>query len=142
MVTYNHRGDSPPESLIRRPSCPDRRGGSHRARKVPRIIEPGIQRRAEAALEANKHRASPERKGARRYLLSGLVRCDICGFACSERTAPGEGKDYSYYGCMSNRRERGAARRVHPHRIRNVSAPWLEELVWADVKRFVTNPAV
>jgi site-specific DNA recombinase len=109
-------------------------------REVSPIVEPALQQRAEAALEANKHRASPERTGTRKYLLSGLVRCGICGLACSGRTTPGEGKNYSYYACMSNRRERGSAQRIHLHRTRNVSAPWLENLVWADVKRFVTNP--
>jgi site-specific DNA recombinase len=107
---------------------------------VPAIVEPGLQRRAEAALEANKHRASPERVGARRYLLSGLVRCGICDLACSGRTTTSGGKNYSYYGCMSNRRERGPAQIAHLHSARNVSAPWLENLVWADVKRFITNP--
>jgi hypothetical protein len=76
-------------------------------REVSPIVEPGLQERAEAALEANKRRAPPERKNARRYLLSGLVRCGICGFACSGHTTPGEGKNYSYYGCMSNRGECG-----------------------------------
>jgi site-specific DNA recombinase len=76
-------------------------------REVPPIVEPGLQERAEAALEANKRRASPARKNARRYLLSGLVRCGICGLACSGRTTPGQGRNYSYYGCMSNRREHG-----------------------------------
>jgi site-specific DNA recombinase len=102
-------------------------------REVSPIVEPELQEHAEAALEANKRRASPERKNARRYLLSGLVRCGICGFACSGHTTPGEGKNYSYYGCMSNRGECGIARRAHPRRVRNVSAPWLEALVWADV---------
>jgi site-specific DNA recombinase len=78
--------------------------------------------------------------GTRKYLLSGLVRCGMCDLACSGRTTTSQGKNYSYYGCMSNRRERGPARKVHLHRARNVSAPWLEDLVWADVKRFVTNP--
>jgi len=109
-------------------------------REVPPIVEPGLRERAEAALEANKRRASPERKNARRYLLSGLILCGTCGYACSGRTTPGRGKSYSYYGCVSNRRERGPARRVHPHHPRNVSAPWIEGLVWAEVKRFITNP--
>jgi site-specific DNA recombinase len=115
----------------------------HIEREVPPIVEPGLQKRAVAALEANKHRASPERKGARKYLLSGLVRCGMCGFACTGRTSTsrvsGGTKKYSYYGCVSHRAERGAST-VPPHRGPNVSAPWLENLVWTDVKRFVRNP--
>jgi site-specific DNA recombinase len=115
----------------------------HIDREVPPIVELGLQKRAEAALEANKHRASPARKGARKYLLSGLVRCGVCGFACTGRTSTsrvsGGTKKYSYYGCVSHRAERGAST-VPPHRAPSVSAPWLEALVWTDVKRFVRNP--
>src|SRR5919112_5683548 len=115
----------------------------HIEREVPPIVAPGLRERAEAALEANKHRASPARKDRRQYLLSGLVRCSVCGFACTGRTSTsrvsGGTKKYSYYGCVSHRAERGAST-VPPHRAPSVSAPWLENLVWTDVKRFVRNP--
>ena len=115
----------------------------HIEREVPPIVAPGLRERAEAALEANKHRASPARKDRRQYLLSGLVRCSVCGFACTGRTSTsrvsGGTKKYSYYGCVSHRAERGAST-IPPHRGPNVSAPWLENLVWTDVKRFVRNP--
>lgn len=114
-------------------------GGEDIERQVPPIAAPGLRERAEGALEANKHRASPERKGARKYLLSGLVKCGMCGYACTGRTTTSYGKKYHYYGCVSNRTERGAST-VPPHRPPNVRAPWLEDLVWADVKRFVENP--
>jgi site-specific DNA recombinase len=109
-------------------------------REVPPIVDPGLQDRAVAALGTNKRRASPVRKNARKYLLSGLARCGVCGLACSGRTTPGEGKDYSYYACLNNRGERGQERRVHPRRPPSVSAPYLEGLVWADVRGFITNP--
>jgi site-specific DNA recombinase len=115
----------------------------HIEREVPSIVEPGLQKRAEGALDANKNRASLARKGARKYLLSGLVRCGVCGFACTGRTSTsrvsGGTKKYSYYGCVSSRAERGAST-VPPHRAPSVSAPWLEDLVWTDVKQFVRNP--
>jgi site-specific DNA recombinase len=108
-------------------------------RGVPRIVEPGLQQRAEAALEANRYRASAQRKGARKYLLSGLVTCDICGYACTGHTSTRRGKKYSYYGCISNRPELGT-HSAQPHRAPRMSAPWLENLVWDDVKLFVRNP--
>ncbi len=108
-------------------------------REVPPIVEPGLQERAEAALEANRHRASAQRKNARRYLLSGLVACGTCGCACTGHTSSRRGKKYSYYGCVSSyRRELGVS--VQPHAAPRMSAPSLEALVWTDVKRFVTNP--
>ncbi len=119
-------------------------GDDYIERAVPPIVEPTLQRRTEVSLEENKHRASPERKGARKYLLSGLIRCKQCGHACTGRTTTshyrGKKTKYPYYGCISNRAERGAHRTVQPHRAPHVSAPWLEDLVWEDVKRFVRNP--
>jgi site-specific DNA recombinase len=116
-------------------------GDGYIERQVPPIVGVGLQGRALAVLEANKHRASPERKNARNnYLLTGLIRCGVCSFACSGCTITRWGKKYScYYVCISHQAERGAST-VPPHRAPNVSAPWLEELVWADVKQFVTNP--
>jgi hypothetical protein len=55
-------------------------------------------------------------------------------------TPAGERKNYSYYVCMGNRRERGQKQRAPFHRPPRVSAPHLEGLVWADVRGFVTNP--
>jgi site-specific DNA recombinase len=113
-------------------------------REVPAIVEPGLQRRAQEALENNRHRASRVRKGARRYLLSGLVRCETCGHAYGGHAVTsyykGKATRYHYYVCISNRAERGAQRTVQAHNAPSVRAPWLEELVWTDVKRFVNNP--
>ena len=40
---------------------------------------------------------------------------------------------------MSHRTDRGAGS-VRPHRAPNVSAPWLEALVWKDVRQFLEDP--
>jgi site-specific DNA recombinase len=103
-------------------------------------VEPSLQCAAQLALEENRHRASAQRKGARRYLLSGLVRCGTCGRPCCGRpvTKVKGGKRYFYYICTATRPEFAA--KTTPHSTPRVSAPWLEELVWADVKRFVRNP--
>ena len=119
--------------------------GSLYERPVPTIVESGLQRRAIDALEQNRHRASSLRRGARRYLLSGLVRCGVCGHGCQGRTTTNRDKKYSYYACTSQRAERrshatGKTASIEPHRAPSVSAPWLEQLVWSDVKRFITNP--
>jgi site-specific DNA recombinase len=109
-------------------------------REVPPIVESGLQKRAEAALQANRHRASAQRKAARKYLLSGLVTCGICGYACSGHTSTRRGKKYPYYGCMSSNRPELGTHSAQPHYAPRTSAPWLEDLVWSDVKMFVTNP--
>ena len=109
-------------------------------REVPPIAEPGLQNRAEAALQANRRRAEARRKGARKYLLSGLVTCGICGYACTGHTSTRRDKKYPYYGCMSSNRPELGANSAQPHKAPRMNAPWLEDLVWSDVKRFVTNP--
>jgi hypothetical protein len=117
-------------------------------RPVPAIVEPGLRERAEAQRDRNKSRAGELRKNRRNYLLSGLVRCGICGLSCKGRTVTsrvsGGTKTYVYYGCISYRPElggEGSESRILPHRAPNVAAKWLEDLVWADVRRFWRTPA-
>jgi site-specific DNA recombinase len=110
--------------------------------EVPAVVEPGLRERAEAQMVKNKSRAGELRKNGRKYLLSGFVRCGICGFAYSGSTKSSrvsEGiKKYVYYGCFSNRPDRGGG--ALPHRAPCISAEWLESLVWDDIRAFVENP--
>jgi len=111
-------------------------GGDAIEREVPAIVSPELQERARAALRENKRR--PNREGNRRYLLGGLVRCETCGYGCSGHATWGKGKRYSYYSCITNKP--GKAVKTPPHRAPYVRAEWLEETVWADVRRFLENP--
>jgi site-specific DNA recombinase len=109
------------------------------SRQVPAIVDAGVHQRAIEALTENKR--YPNRENDRRYLLRGLVSCETCGYACTGRTSSAGGKRYSYYCCVTSRSERGVGgSRVRPHRPPNVSAPWLEDLVWRDVRAFLENP--
>jgi site-specific DNA recombinase len=126
------------------------RGGQEEIieRPVPAIVEPSLRERAEAQLVKNKSRAGELRNNGRKYLLSGLVRCGICGQACSGRTSTaqvsGGTKKYAYYRCISNRPERSRSKAGEgskpPHSVPNIPAEWLEGLVWADVRAFLANP--
>jgi site-specific DNA recombinase len=86
-------------------------GESLVSREVPAIVERRLQDRAHVTLAENKR--YPNRRGDRKYLLRGLVRCEICGYACAGRTSTsrisGGTKKYSYYGCVSSRSERGTS---------------------------------
>src|SRR5215211_8315945 len=107
-------------------------GGKDRIeREVPAIVSPELMRRAVLRLEENKRFSGGKKH--RNYLLSGLIICETCGYACTGQTRTAQGKKYPYYRCSDDDIERA-------HRAPHVSAPWLEELVWADVKRFITNP--
>ena len=105
-------------------------------RPTPAIVSVALQERAQAALRAN--RRYRDREGARKYLLAGLVRCEVCGYACTGHVATARGKKFFYYRCADGNRE--SAPIGPPHRAPSLNAAWLEELVWSDVKRFVENP--
>src|SRR5215218_3630567 len=114
-------------------------GGKHIIEQpVPPILnEPGLQERAETTLRQNKR--YPNRKNDRDYLLSGLIRCAHCGGAVAGHPTGSRGKKYHYYVCRTGRTK--ALNNGVPHETPYVNAAWLEDLVWADVRRrFLNDP--
>jgi site-specific DNA recombinase len=105
-------------------------------RVVPALIDHGLQEQAKASLQHNKRYR--DRKRDRNYLLAGLVKCAVCGYACTGHSASARGKKYHYYRCTDGRSE--GIRKSPPHRAPFLNAGWLEELVWSDVRRFLENP--
>jgi site-specific DNA recombinase len=105
-------------------------------REVLAVVDPVLQERAKATLAENKRFSN--RKGDRKYLLSGLVRCAVCGTSCTGCATTNSGKEYRYYKCTAIRNERISE--IPRHRAPCVIAPWLEDLVWQDVKSFLENP--
>src|SRR5918993_3636151 len=103
---------------------------------VPAVLEPGLQERAMAVLEENSRYRN--RKNDRRYLLRSLVRCATCGGACTGHTSSRRGKKYHYYACHAAKTYNFGM--APPHKASFVSAEWLEELVWSDVRRFLEDP--
>jgi site-specific DNA recombinase len=100
---------------------------------VPAVLEPGLQERAMAVLEENSRYRN--RKNDRRYLLRGLVRCATCSGACTGHSSTRRGKKYHYYACRAAKTHNFGM--APPHKASFVSAEWLEELVWSDVRRFL-----
>jgi site-specific DNA recombinase len=96
----------------------------------------GLQEKALSRLEENK-RYSGGKEG-RRYLLAGLVRCAVCRFAYTGHTTTSRGKKYHYYRCNDRKTEQ--LQKGPEHRGPCLSASWLEDLVWQDVKQFIENP--
>ncbi len=72
-------------------------------RVVPALIDHGLQEQAKAALQHNKRYR--DRKRDRNYLLAGLVKCAVCGYACTGHSASARGKRYHYYRCTDGRSE-------------------------------------
>jgi site-specific DNA recombinase len=103
---------------------------------VPAVLERGLQERAIATLEENSRYRN--RKNDRRYLLRGLVRCATCGGACTGHSSTRRGKKYNYYACRTAKTYNFGI--APPHKASFVSAEWLEELVWSDVRCFLEDP--
>jgi site-specific DNA recombinase len=60
---------------------------------VPAIVDAALQERAQITLTENKR--YPDRKNARRYLLTGLVTCAVCGSACGGHPTTRRGENTS-----------------------------------------------
>jgi site-specific DNA recombinase len=103
---------------------------------VPAVVEPDLQEKAIATLKENK--SYTNRKNDRKYLLRGLVRCATCGGTCTGHNSSRRGKKYHYYACRAAKTYNFGAAPLHKPSF--VSAEWLEELVWSDVRRFLENP--
>jgi hypothetical protein len=91
------------------------------------------------ALAENKRYAGGKAQ-RRDYLLRGVIYCAECGvgYVGSGSAAPHTNKRYDYYSC--SRRRARYDRRTKELSCPHVGAEWLEETVWADVRRFLENP--
>jgi site-specific DNA recombinase len=105
-------------------------------RECPPVVPVELQHQALARLAENKRHG--RRQADRSYLLSGLIRCAVCGSAFVGHPSGSPGKTRYYYICNDIRpqNQKKAARGHAPY----VRAEWIEDLVWGDVKRFLENP--
>jgi site-specific DNA recombinase len=109
---------------------------------VPAIISPAVFQRAQAQLAENKKFAQRHRR-PQRYLLSGLLHCQRCGYALYGKPALQQ-KDPTrqrcYYRCKGQDGYRFATGRVCPGRPLRVEL--LEEIVWEHLKLLLQQPKV
>ncbi len=111
-------------------------------RDVPPIVTPALWERVRRTLAENRRvpvGRGEKHTGGRRYLLSGLIRCGVCGNPCTAHSVTNGGKRWQYYACNDNRSAERPPKGPKGH-ARYVSARWLEEVVWADIRSFLTNP--
>jgi len=81
-----------------------------------------------------------ERRGAVRneaYLLTGLLRCGVCGGAMTSSTTRRNGHEYRYYGCRT-RSDRGKEACA----TRRVSAQPLEDMLVERLRREACRPGL
>ena len=106
---------------------------------VPGLISPGLFERAGRQLETNKKR-SPRNNKRYPYLLSGLLRCQICGYALYGKPASNSTYKRCYYRCAGQDGYRWPQGRVcsgHPIRVEA-----LDELVWNQTQQLIRYPEV
>ena len=117
-------------------------GGEVIAREVPPIVTTALWERARRTLAENRRTPvgrDGERTRGRRYLLSGLIRCGVCGNSCTAHSVTNSGKRWQYYACNDNRSGERTPRGPKGH-ARFIPAGWLEEVVWTDIRGFLENP--
>jgi len=96
----------------------------------PAIIDRRTFEYAQELLQASRRRWSGTRKG--RYLLSGLVRCGLCGQTMTGRQARHWGKPVRFY---TDRKQPGAGRASGCGQ--RIDCCTLEETVWNQVKTWL-----
>jgi site-specific DNA recombinase len=104
---------------------------------VPAIISEEVYNKARERLEANKH-FSPRNNQKYQYLLSGLLRCQECGYALYGKPASNSTYKRLYYRCAGQDGHRWANGRVcsaHPVRVEA-----LDDLVWEQTRRLLEQP--
>lgn len=104
---------------------------------VPALITEETFEAAQSRLDGNT-RFARRNNTAHDYLLRGLVSCGQCQLACTGRATPA---GYIYYTC---RGRTDTLRAAAPHRCtaRYAPAPALDTLVWQDLCRVLTEPAL
>jgi len=104
---------------------------------VPALITEAVFQRAHERLEAN-NRFSPRNNKRYEYLLSGLLRCQQCGYALYGKPASNSKYKRLYYRCAGQDGHRWKDGRVcaaHPVRVEA-----LDDLVWEQTRRLLEHP--
>jgi site-specific DNA recombinase len=104
---------------------------------VPALISKEVFQRAHDRLEANK-RFSPRNNKRYEYLLSGLLRCQQCGYALYGKPASNSKYKRLYYRCAGQDGHRWKDGRVcaaHPVRVEA-----LDDLVWDQTCKLLEHP--
>lgn len=104
--------------------------------ETPAIISKELFDRAQAKIKANIRFAA--RNARRKYLLRGIIRCELCGSIFIGTSSKIKRKDgphmRRYYRCGGRHSD---TKSCHSLTLR---ANEIEHAVWEDIKRFVTQP--
>jgi site-specific DNA recombinase len=102
---------------------------------VPQIVSAETFAQVQAKLDTNQQGAA--RNTRHEYLLRALVSCGACRLGCTGRQT---GAGYRYYLCRG-RTDPLRAAEGHRCTARYIPAGQLDELVWADLRALLADPA-
>lgn len=104
-------------------------------RIVPAIIEPAIWEKAQIIIKENTIGSMRNKK--HNYLLTGLIKCGHCGhnYMGTGYNAYPTGEKL-YYVCIGKQRYKS----IEKCKSKNISAAWLENMIWNDCLKFIKNP--
>jgi site-specific DNA recombinase len=105
---------------------------------VPAIVTEETFELAQARLEDNKRFARRNTKEL--TLLQGVLVCRECGYSCYRTCTRTSNKRISYYRCIGQDGWRHVGGKVCTSRP--VRADELDQLVWAEVRRLLEDPAL
>lgn len=104
---------------------------------VPALISEAVFQQARERLEMNK-RLSPRNNKKNEYLLSGLLRCQQCGYALYGKPTSNSQYTRRYYRCAGQDGYRWKDQRVcgaHPVRVDAI-----DDLVWEQTCKLIAQP--
>jgi site-specific DNA recombinase len=106
-------------------------------REVPAIVSEGLWKKAQKTLKEN--RIFTQKNGVRNYLLTGLIKCSICGRNYHGVFYGGEnGNQKMYYQCGG--KVNYVKQRTNRCEAKNVNGNWLEDLIWDYCVSFIVEP--
>ena len=144
-TAYSYRKHGCPATRRKSAMQPLGRGESNRPApredwvgvRVPAIISQEMFDAAQSRLDHNQQMAK-RHNTAHQYLLRGLVSCGRCQLTCIGRCLQ---PDYGYYVCRDKTISRRAAGSVRCQ-TRYAPAAALDELIWEDVCRLLSEPTL
>jgi site-specific DNA recombinase len=106
---------------------------------VPAIVTPEEWALAQACLEENRRR-SPRNIKSRDWLLSGLIRCALCGYTWSSVVGGTKNRPHRYYGCVSRGNPKARQDHTACHHARYLRAERVEPAIWQAVLAVILDP--
>ncbi|WP_044642612.1 recombinase family protein [Risungbinella massiliensis] len=107
-------------------------------RKVPAIISSDLWKKAQNTLKENQ--IFSKKNAVRHYLLSGLIKCGICGLTYHGQAFKGpKGKLKQYYQC--NGKLNYISKKINRCESKNLNGEWIEKIVWDYCVSFIQEPS-